>query len=53
MTNATDERTGAGDYSATDFIGNIGDNEYMLSFSDPEEGLGANFELSYYPSEDL
>lgn len=53
MTNATDERTGAGDYSATDFIGNIGDNEYMLSFSDSEEGLGANFELSYYPSEGL
>ena len=53
MTNATDERTGAGDYSATDFIGNIGDYEYMLSFSDSEEGLGANFELSYYPSEGL
>lgn len=53
MTTATDEREGAGDYSATEFIGSIGDNEFMISFYEESEGLGTNFELSYYPLEGL
>ena len=51
MATATDEREGAGDYSASDYIGQIGDNQFMLSFSEGTEGLNASFDLSYYPSE--
>ena len=53
MATATDEREGAGDYSASDYIGQIGDNQFMLSFSEGTEGLNASFDLSYYPSEGL
>ena len=53
MTTATDEREGAGDYSASDYIGQIGDNQFMLSFSEGTEGLNASFDLSYYPSDGL
>lgn len=50
---AIDEREGAGDYSASDFIGYIGDYQFLLSFSDTEGEVGAYFELTYYPSEGL
>lgn len=53
MATATDEREGAGDYSASDYIGQIGDNQFMLSFSEGTEGLNASFDLSYYPSESM
>jgi hypothetical protein len=53
MENAVDERSGAGDYSGTDFIGYIGQNQYMISFSDSDDSLGASFDLSYYPYETM
>lgn len=53
LANAVDERTGAGEYTATDYIGMIGTNQFMLSFSDSDDALGASFELSYYPYETM
>ncbi len=53
LENAVDERTAATDYEDDDYIGYIGDNQFLLCFMDSEDSLGAYFELSYYPTDDL
>lgn len=47
---AAETRDGAGDYSADDYIGYIGNNEFMLSFMNSADGIGSYFDLSLYPS---
>lgn len=49
LTEATDEREGAGDYSGDEYIGNVGNNQFMLSFMNAAEGLGSYFDISLYP----
>lgn len=50
---ATDEREGAGDYSADAFVGSKGENMYMISFNSTETGESGGFSIDYYPSDQL
>ncbi len=49
LTEAADEREGAGDYSGDEYIGSVGNNQFMLSFMNASEGLGSYFDISLYP----
>ncbi len=50
LTEASDEREGAGDFSGDEFIGSVGNNQFMLSFMNSSDGLGSYFDISLYPS---
>lgn len=50
---ASDEREGAGDYSADAFVGSKGENMYMISFNSTETGSSGGFSIDYYPSDQL
>lgn len=50
---ASDEREGAGDYSADAFVGSKGENMYMISFNSTETGASSGFSIDYYPSDQL
>ncbi|MGN0393895.1 MAG: hypothetical protein ACI4EF_00870 [Coprococcus sp.] len=51
LSEASDKREGAGDYSGDEFIGNVGKNQFMLSVMNTSEGLGSCFSFSLYPSD--
>ncbi len=53
LKNATDERAGAGDYTADAFVGTVGSNMYMISFNTGDYGSGGGFDIDYYPSDQL
>ena len=50
---ASDEREGAGDYSADAFVGSKGENEFMISFMSGDGGTGGGFSINYYPSDQM
>lgn len=48
LKDATDEREGAGDYSADAFIGQVGENEFLVGFYGADgEDVGAGFYIQY------
>jgi hypothetical protein len=50
---ATDEREGAGDYTADTYVGYVGENMFMIGFTSADYGTGGGFYIDYYPSDSL
>lgn len=53
LKDASTEREGAGNYDADTYVGSVGENMFMLSFSTGEAEGGGAFSISYYPSDAL
>lgn len=53
LKNATEERVGAGEYTADAFVGTVGSNMYMISFNTGDSGSGGGFDIDYYPSDQM